>query len=130
MFIFFLMLRRPPRSTRTDTLFPYTTLFRSIYNPKISFCWGDGIYIAKKGVNNARNIVIEDAHCDRNRRNGISIISVDGLKLIRPRISNSDGTRPMAGIDIEPNTVEDNINDISIVNPITINNRKIGRAHV
>src|SRR3546814_14897305 len=30
LFIFFLMIRRPPRSTRTDTLFPYTTLFRSI----------------------------------------------------------------------------------------------------
>src|SRR3546814_3097311 len=29
---FFLMLRLPPRSTRTDTLFPYTTLFRSV-------CW-------------------------------------------------------------------------------------------
>src|SRR3546814_18243767 len=30
---FFLMIRRPPRSTRTDTLFPYTTLFRSFgYN--------------------------------------------------------------------------------------------------
>src|SRR3546814_7022195 len=28
-FFFFLMFRRPPRSTRTDTLFPYTTLFRS-----------------------------------------------------------------------------------------------------
>src|SRR3546814_6376984 len=27
------MIRRPPRSTRTDTLFPYTTLFRSIH------CW-------------------------------------------------------------------------------------------
>src|SRR3546814_3183611 len=27
------MLRRPPRSTRTDTLFPYTTLFRSIRKP-------------------------------------------------------------------------------------------------
>src|SRR3546814_17442289 len=26
---FFLMIRRPPRTTRTDTLFPYTTLFRS-----------------------------------------------------------------------------------------------------
>src|SRR3546814_9214048 len=26
---FFLMIRRPPRSTRADTLFPYTTLFRS-----------------------------------------------------------------------------------------------------
>src|SRR3546814_3569342 len=28
-FFFFLMIRRPPRSTRTDPLFPYTTLFRS-----------------------------------------------------------------------------------------------------
>src|SRR3546814_7216431 len=28
---FFLMIRRPPRSTRTDTLFPYTTLFRSTH---------------------------------------------------------------------------------------------------
>src|SRR3546814_11918530 len=27
---FFLMIRRPPRSTRTDTLFPYTALFRSL----------------------------------------------------------------------------------------------------
>src|SRR3546814_1106671 len=29
MYVFFVMIRRPPRSTRTDTLFPYTTLFRS-----------------------------------------------------------------------------------------------------
>src|SRR3546814_10112027 len=29
LFLLFLMLRRPPRSTRTDTLFPYPTLFRS-----------------------------------------------------------------------------------------------------
>src|SRR3546814_12412388 len=31
LFVFFLMIQRPPRSTRTDTLFPYTTLFRSVY---------------------------------------------------------------------------------------------------
>src|SRR3546814_313303 len=30
LYFFFLMIRRPPRSTRTDTLFPYTTLFRSM----------------------------------------------------------------------------------------------------
>src|SRR3546814_1426884 len=30
LYVFFLMIRRPPRSTRTDTLFPYTTLFRSV----------------------------------------------------------------------------------------------------
>src|SRR3546814_19319754 len=29
VFVFFLMIRRPPESTRTDTLFPYTTRFRS-----------------------------------------------------------------------------------------------------
>src|SRR3546814_3058219 len=33
---FFLMIRRPPRSTRTDTLFPYTTLFRSSCRPRRS----------------------------------------------------------------------------------------------
>src|SRR3546814_10753938 len=33
MCFFLLMIRRPPRSTRTDTLFPYTTLFRSCRRP-------------------------------------------------------------------------------------------------
>src|SRR3546814_16328850 len=46
-FFFFLMTRRPPRSTRTDTLFPYTTLFRSTYSfgaiPQIGkWVTGDG----------------------------------------------------------------------------------------
>src|SRR3546814_13941623 len=31
--VFFLMIRRPPRSTLSDTLFPYTTLFRSDFRP-------------------------------------------------------------------------------------------------
>src|SRR3546814_12055406 len=34
---FFLMIRRPPRSTRTDTLFPYTTLFRSCRLRSVGF---------------------------------------------------------------------------------------------
>src|SRR3546814_14563351 len=33
------MIRRPPRSTRTDTLFPYTTLFRSGTIPALSAIW-------------------------------------------------------------------------------------------
>src|SRR3546814_15159621 len=36
--VFFLMIRRPPRSTRTVTLFPYTTLFRSVAD--------DGLFVA------------------------------------------------------------------------------------
>src|SRR3546814_1670435 len=35
LLFFFLMIRRPPRSTRTDTLFPYTTLFRSVDDGEI-----------------------------------------------------------------------------------------------
>src|SRR3546814_12449178 len=42
---FFLMIRRPPRSTRTDTLFPYTTLFRS---PAVLACQaGKDVYLEK-----------------------------------------------------------------------------------
>src|SRR3546814_9677436 len=37
--LFFLMIRRPPRSTRTDTLFPYTTLFRSGQGCRIAIPW-------------------------------------------------------------------------------------------
>src|SRR3546814_16685304 len=36
-YVFFLMIRRPPISTRTDTLFPYTTLFRASSQRKISW---------------------------------------------------------------------------------------------
>src|SRR3546814_11872665 len=39
VFCFFLMIRRPPRSTRTDTLFPYPTLFRSAWSKDIYSCW-------------------------------------------------------------------------------------------
>src|SRR3546814_4204422 len=43
------MLRRPPRSTRTDTLFPYTTLFRSDSNPaKLDL--GVGVYKDAQGL--------------------------------------------------------------------------------
>src|SRR3546814_12429693 len=44
--LFFLMIRRPPRSTRTDTLFPYTTLFRS--------CVGGGITASQRARQNRK----------------------------------------------------------------------------
>src|SRR3546814_7632832 len=60
------MLRRPPGSTRTDTLFPYTTLFRSRFNHrpsarqeavgKLGYKFGSGIVAARRsgGVRRAR----------------------------------------------------------------------------
>src|SRR3546814_16157594 len=52
------MIRRPPRSTRTDTLFPYTTLFRSVdlqfeveVEPDSDFLAGYDLVIAADGLN-------------------------------------------------------------------------------
>src|SRR3546814_14491169 len=45
---FFLMIRRPPRSTRTDTLFPYTTLFRSVEPGQRHRQIGDGAMVDDK----------------------------------------------------------------------------------
>src|SRR3546814_11675355 len=47
---FFLMIRRPPRSTRTDTLFPYTTLFRSAQRADL----GDQDALRRRGRRDAR----------------------------------------------------------------------------
>src|SRR3546814_6754624 len=45
------MIRRPPRSTRTDTLFPYTTLFRSRHQGLIAFIkTGKGIFYTERDV--------------------------------------------------------------------------------
>src|SRR3546814_19327321 len=52
---FFLMIRRPPRSTRTDTLFPYTTLFRSVLLK---------LPPSKQGKNSAEDCVIFETYLD------------------------------------------------------------------
>src|SRR3546814_18246988 len=54
--VFFLMIRRPPRSTRTDTLFPYTTLFRSRDHGHLWRCAkliGDRSRVAKYHIDGA-----------------------------------------------------------------------------
>src|SRR3546814_4172053 len=56
---FFLMIRRPPRSTRTDTLFPYTTLFRSQAGHRPQ---GD---LADRLLNTARHHAAMQSLCQR-----------------------------------------------------------------
>src|SRR3546814_3025820 len=58
------MIRRPPRSTRTDTLFPYTTLFRSQGNlaangvSNVDVVLGDGVQLANDKAGNYDVIVV------------------------------------------------------------------------
>lgn len=94
-----------------------------ILNPKISNCWGDGIYIGRNKMKNASfNIEIIGGHIDFNRRNGISIISAENLKIENTVISNTYGTMPMSGIDIEPNLDDEILKNVTINNVKTINN--------
>src|SRR3546814_19950100 len=72
------MIRRPPRSTRTDTLFPYTTLFRAWqYNP--FFRAGAQYYLAvQKGMRGwLEDLDLDDL--ERDRANFITTIIIDSL---------------------------------------------------
>src|SRR3546814_8677791 len=59
---FVLMIRRPPRSTRTDTLFPYTTLFRSFAGNQSSAYWTNNGYgtaqVNLRGLGIKRTLVL------------------------------------------------------------------------
>src|SRR3546814_11692176 len=66
-FVFFLMIRLPPRSTRTDTLFPYTTLFRSLWRAACSILVHAGL-VWRTGSRRCRHVCsIFDAGIDRSR---------------------------------------------------------------
>lgn len=96
-----------------------------IFAPKVSECWGDGLYITGKKTP-SKNIKIYNGWFDYNRRNGISIISAKNLQLINVISSNTFGTNPMSGIDIEPNKNINVIDSFYLKNIYTINNYKVG----
>src|SRR3546814_9675263 len=58
---FFLMIRRPPRSTRTDTLFPYTTLFRSPGH-------GRAVHVLQRAGKQDHQPLDDDDHVARDHR--------------------------------------------------------------
>lgn len=68
---------------------------------------GDGIYIGVvDGVGQrpySEDVVIRNVRCDNNRRNGLSVISVQNLLVEGCAFVNSTGHSPEAGIDLEPN---------------------------
>lgn len=83
--------------------------------------WGDGFYIS--GL--SRNVRLCSVIADNNRRQGLSVISVDGLIVEGSTFINTVGTPPQAGIDIEPN-VGDSVNNVMIINSKLIGNKGWG----
>src|SRR3546814_12458199 len=77
---FFLMIRRPPRSTRTDTLFPYTTLFRSLVG-----------FVSKNFlVQNKAELVDLIVQTVPFRFQGRCPVSVQGIFLVKTRVERID----------------------------------------
>lgn len=97
-----------------------------IIKPMVYDCWGDGIYIGKGKNGSCENVKIADAVINNSRRNGISLTDGKDVEILNPIISNTNGTLPMCGIDIEPNENNAIIENIHILNPITFNNSHAG----
>jgi len=76
----------------------------NIYGLTLTESGGDGIYLGG-GAGGATNynIHIRDVICDRNYRQGISVITAENLRIEDTVLSNTAGTSPQAGIDFEPN---------------------------
>ena len=88
---------------------------------------GDGLYVSgseRAGV--CKNIEVKDCIFDNNYRQGISIISVEGLNIDNCIFRNTSGTPPCAGVDIEPNRKENIASNIVITNCKSENNDGAG----
>ena len=71
---------------------------------------GDGIYLgAGPGGAPCKDVVIRDVICDRNYRQGISVISAENLLIERCLLKGTAGTPPAAGIDFEPNAANERL---------------------
>src|SRR3546814_2083534 len=91
--IFFLMIRRPPRSTRTDTLFPYTTLFRSELDGEGEVV--GGVIVLRSGKNALAAIEAVEARLAELQDSlpaGVEIVTVyDRSELILDAVHNLSG---------------------------------------
>lgn len=86
---------------------------------EIAGCWGDGIYaghVPGRASSHCTGFTIEDVHIHDCRRNGISIVGGRNGIIRGVYIHDIDGTAPMAGIDLEPDTIAHGNRDIVIDN--------------
>lgn len=96
----------------------------NLRNIKTTGCWGDGIYIGPSafgGLPYCEKVIIENHYSYNDRRQGLSIISAKGLKVLNPIWEFVNGTPPSRGCDIEPNDNTNILQDIRFINPRTIN---------
>ncbi|MFW6163473.1 MAG: right-handed parallel beta-helix repeat-containing protein, partial [Planctomycetota bacterium] len=77
---------------------------------------GDGIYVGTGEQPYCEDVLIQDVTCDANHRQGVSVITAQGLLIDNCRLLNTRGTAPQAGIDLEPNKPNERLADVVIRN--------------
>ncbi|MBQ7190777.1 MAG: right-handed parallel beta-helix repeat-containing protein [Kiritimatiellae bacterium] len=82
---------------------------------------GDGIVIAQ-----SKNVTIRNCLCDRNHRQGISLCSGENVLIENTVMSNTSGTAPQAGIDLEPDTPGEKLVNCTLRNCLSENNQGDG----
>ena len=83
--------------------------------------WADGF-----NVFNATDVRFCSVTADANRRQGMSVAQADGLLVVNSVFKNTKGTRPSAGIDLEPAKPEQHIRNVRILESKFINNAGAG----
>lgn len=98
----------------------------TITGGKVEAMWGDGIYIGQLNNSYSSNVIVENVLIENCRRNGISITSGKDVLIKNCIIKNTSGHSPESGIDIEPNSTNDIISNISLIDNSTYNNKFAG----
>ncbi|WP_407505943.1 right-handed parallel beta-helix repeat-containing protein [Elizabethkingia miricola] len=98
-----------------------------ILNSTFRDCWGDGINIQiNEQAIPCKNIDLINVFCDNNRRQGMSIESGVGIRVLNSTFSNTNGTAPCCGVDIEPWGMENIVDNIVFDNCRFVNNDDAG----
>lgn len=89
---------------------------------------GDGLYIGRdrKSGGPCRDFTVKNCVFDRNYRQGVSVITVDGLLLDSVRMTNTKGTAPEAGVDFEPNAPDEVMRNVVMRNCVCEGNHGRG----
>ena len=87
---------------------------------------GDGLYVADGAAGPSQNVTITNSVFDQNFRQGFSLISGVHIFVSNCYFTNTSGTAPEAGIDIEPNTPHNTVADVHITNNFSTGNAGAG----
>ena len=73
-----------------------------VHGTKISEMWGDGMWIGASSLRRSDYVTVNNVVSSHNRRQGLSIGPVQHVYIVNSTFKNTNGTKPQAGIDIEP----------------------------